>query len=93
VVSGCEDGEISGSNFRDLGKCDELMERFSMSWRVLIWGTVWWRPETLFWHLVAKNQFDHRIRDNRRMETDEILFEVVISYGNKLYNVGLTFVC
>jgi hypothetical protein len=36
VGSGCEDGEISGSNSRDLGKFDELMERFKMSLGVLI---------------------------------------------------------
>jgi hypothetical protein len=46
-----------------------------------------------FWQLVAKNQFEHRIRDNRRMKTDENLSEVVISYGNKISNVGLTFLC
>ena len=42
-------------------------------------------------HLVAKNRFYHRIRDNRRISTDEILSEVAISCGNNLLNVGLTY--
>jgi len=32
-------------------------------------------------HLVPKGQFDHRIRDNRRMNTDEIMSEAVISHA------------
>ena len=48
---------------------------------VLMYGTVWRRPGVLFfWHLVAKNHFGRHIRDNRRMNTYEILPEFVISY-------------
>ena len=42
-------------------------------------------------HLVPKDQFDHRVRDNIRMNTNEILSEVVTRYGNKLLNVCLTY--
>ena len=84
VCSGCEDGGIYGSTAGELGKLTNLwkdsMRADECQFKVRPGG------DQKFWHIEAKDQIHHRVRDNRRINTDEISFEVSNSYGKKLFN-------